>query len=45
VVKISSIGGAKLNFLVEWMSEGQVQDFVDKVEAAKAGRMNQLLGR
>ncbi len=42
VVTISSNGGAKLNFLVEGMGEGQVQDFVDKVQAAKAGRMNQL---
>jgi hypothetical protein len=45
VVTISSNGGAKLNFLVEGMGEGQVQDFVDKVAAAKAGRMNQLFGR
>jgi hypothetical protein len=45
VVTISSNGGAKLNFLVEGMGEAQVQDFVDKVQAAKAGRMNQLFGR
>lgn len=45
VVTISSNGGAKLNFLVEGMGEGQVQDFVDKVGAAKVGRMNQLFGR
>ena len=44
VVTIASNGGAKLIFLVEGMGEGQVQDFVDKVEAAKAGRMNQLFG-
>jgi hypothetical protein len=42
VVTISSNGGGKLNFLVAGMSEGEVQDFVDKVEAAKAGRMKQL---
>ena len=42
MVTISSNGGAKLNFLVKGMDEEQVQDFVDKVQAAKAGRMNQL---
>jgi hypothetical protein len=42
VVTIASNRGAKLNFLVEGMGEAQVQDFVDKVQAAKAGRMNQL---
>jgi hypothetical protein len=42
VVTISSNGGAKFNFLVERMDEAQVRDFVDKVQAAKAGRMNQL---
>lgn len=45
VITISSNGGAKLNFLVERMGEEQVQDFVDKVEVAKAGRMNQLFGQ
>jgi hypothetical protein len=43
MVTISSNGGGKLNFLVAGMSEGEVQEFVDKVEAAKAGRINQFL--
>ena len=45
VVTISSNGGAKLNFLVEGMADEQVQDFFDKLEAAKAARMNQLFRR
>ena len=44
-VTISSNGGAKLNFLVEGMADEQVQDFIQKVEAAKAARMNQLFRR
>jgi hypothetical protein len=43
VVMISSNGGGKLNFLVEKMGEVEVQDFADKVQAAKANRMKQLL--
>jgi hypothetical protein len=43
IVTISSNGGGKLNFLVERMSEAEVQDFVDKVQAAKANRIKQLL--
>jgi hypothetical protein len=42
VVTISSNGGGKLNFLVAGMSEAEVQDFVDKLEAAKAERLRQL---
>jgi hypothetical protein len=45
MVTICSNGGAKLNFLVEGMGEGQVQDFIDKLETAKASRMNQLFRR
>jgi hypothetical protein len=42
VVTISSKGGGKLNFLVERMGEAEVQDFIDKVQAAKANRMKQF---
>jgi hypothetical protein len=42
VVTISSNGGGTLNFSVEGMGDDQVQDFIDKVEAAKGARMNQL---
>jgi hypothetical protein len=45
VVTISSNGGGKLNFLVERMGEAEVQDFLDKVETAKAGRINHLFRR
>lgn len=45
VVTISSNGGGKLNFPIDGMSEAAVQDFVDKVNVAKAGRMNQLIRR
>jgi hypothetical protein len=43
IVTISSNGGGKLNFLVERMGEAEVQDFIDKVQAAKANRIKQLL--
>jgi hypothetical protein len=45
MVTISSNGGGKLNLPIDGMSEAAVQDFVDKVEAAKGGRMNQLFCR
>jgi hypothetical protein len=41
-VIISSNGGGKLIFLVGGMNAGQVQDFVDKVQAAQAKRVGQL---
>lgn len=42
VVTIASNGGGKLNIPVEGTNEAFVNDFVDKLEAAKGARMNFL---
>ena len=42
VVTIASNGGGKLNFTVDGMTAGQVEDFIDKVQAAQAKRITDL---
>jgi hypothetical protein len=42
VVIISSDGGSKLNFRTAGMAATQVQDFIDKVQAAQAKRIAEL---
>ena len=42
LVSISSNGGKSLNFIVEKMTDDNIEDFVIKVQEAKLKRVNEL---
>lgn len=42
LMTISSNGGSSLNFLVQGMSDDEIEDFITTVQAAKLKRVNQL---
>lgn len=42
IISIHSDGGKPLEFLVNRMPDAQIEDFIDKVQLAKAERMNEL---
>ena len=42
IISIHSDGGKPLEFLVNRMSDSQIEDFIDKVQLAKAQRINEL---
>lgn len=42
IISISSDGGSSLNFIVQGMSDDQINDFIHNVSLAKQTRVNQL---